>query len=154
MSNADTVKQMYAAFGRGDIPAILEHVDDNVEWDTEIPAADVPWLAPRRGKKEVPGFFESLAPLDFPTFDPHTFFESGDKVMVLLHLEVDNKKTGKHYSFPHEGHLWVFNKAGKVIKYQHITDTAQHWRLANGHERSARGDVHRGRDRPGGGARR
>ncbi|MEX0682231.1 MAG: hypothetical protein WD904_06080 [Dehalococcoidia bacterium] len=30
MSNVDTVKAMYEAFGRGDIPAILEKLDDNV----------------------------------------------------------------------------------------------------------------------------
>jgi ketosteroid isomerase-like protein len=132
MSNADTIKEMYAAFGRGDVATILGKLDDNVEWDVEIPVNGVPWLEPRRGKNEVPAFFEALRPLTFTTFDPHTWFESGDKVMVLLHLEVDNTKTGKHYSFPYEGHLWTFNSAGKVTKYQHITDTAQHWRLANG----------------------
>jgi hypothetical protein len=25
----------------------------------------------------------------------------------------------------HNGHLWQFNAAGKVVKYDHITDTAQ-----------------------------
>ena len=133
MSNADTVKAIYAAFGRGDVPAILEHIADNVEWDVDIPASGVPWLEPRHGKSEVPKFFEALAPLQFATFDPHTWFESGDKVMVLLHLEVDNTQTGKHYSFPYEGHLWFFNSAGKVAKCQHITDTALQWQMANGH---------------------
>lgn len=131
MSNVDTVKKMYEAFGRGDIPAILEHLDDNVEWDTESVQEGVPWLQPIRGKKNVPGFFRALSPLNFPTFDPHTFFESGDKVMVLIHMEVDNKETGKHYSFPYEGHLWVFRN-GNAINLQHITDTALHWRVANG----------------------
>ena len=36
MSNVDTVKEMYEAFGRGDVPAIIEKLDENVEWDTEI----------------------------------------------------------------------------------------------------------------------
>src|ERR1035438_1131236 len=37
MSNIDTVKQMYEAFGRGDVPAIIGHLDPNVEWDLDIP---------------------------------------------------------------------------------------------------------------------
>jgi len=130
MSNVDTVKEMYAAFGRGDIPAILDKLDDNVEWDSEIDGAGVPWLEPRRGKENIPAFFESLASLNFTTFDPHTIIGDGDKVIALVHLEVDTQD--KHYSFPHEGHYWVFNKDGKVVKYQHVTDTALHWRMANG----------------------
>jgi len=132
MSHVDTVKGIYAAFGRGDIAAIIDTLDDNVEWDVEVPVSGVPWLQPRRGKAGVPAFFESLAPLSFPTFDPHTFFENGDKVMALIHLEVDHKPSGKHYSVPYEGHLWFFNKSGKVVKYQHITDTALHQRCARG----------------------
>lgn len=37
MGNIDTVKQMYEAFGRGDIPAIIDKLDPNVEWDVEVP---------------------------------------------------------------------------------------------------------------------
>ena len=33
MNNINTVKQMYDAFGRGDIPAIIDKLDPNVEWD-------------------------------------------------------------------------------------------------------------------------
>ena len=132
MSHVDTVKQIYAAFGRGDVAAIIEQLDDDVEWDVEVPTPGVPWLQPRRGKSNVPPFFESLAPLTFRTFNPHTFFEDGNRVMALIHLEIDHKTTGRHYSVPYEGHLWVFNAAGKVVKYQHITDTALHQRAAKG----------------------
>ena len=132
MSNVDTVKEIYAAFGRGDVGAIIDKLADNVEWDVEVPAPDVPWLQPRFGKTSVPAFFESLAPLSFSTFDPHTFFEDGNRVMVLVRLEVDHKPSGKHYSFPYEGHFWVFDPTGKVIKYQHVTDTALHQQMATG----------------------
>jgi ketosteroid isomerase-like protein len=77
MSQVDTVQRIYAAFGRGDIPAIIDELDDNVEWDVEVPTPGVPWLQPRRGKTGVLAFFQSLAPLAFPTFDPHTFLKTG-----------------------------------------------------------------------------
>lgn len=33
MDNKQIVQTIYAAFGRGDIPAILEQLDDNVDWE-------------------------------------------------------------------------------------------------------------------------
>jgi len=130
MSNADTVKAIYEAFGRGDVPAILEHLDENVAWDTETETPGVPWLAARRGRANIAGFFESLAPLEFTRFEPHTFFEDGDRVFAIIAIETNN--AGKHYVIPNEGHLWRFNGSGKVVKYDHLTDTATHQRMAKG----------------------
>ena len=130
MSNVDTVKEIYAAFGRGDVPAILDHLDQNVEWETTTEVPGVPWLAPRHGKANVPGFFESLAPLQITRFEPRTFFADGDKVFVIIHFEADHN--GKHYTIPNNGHLWEFGADGKVVRYDHITDTATHQRLAGG----------------------
>ena len=130
MSNIDTVKEIYAAFGRGDVPAILEKLDEDVEWDTETDVPGVPWLSPRRGRANVPAFFESLDPLEITRFEPHTFFESGDKVFALIALEANTK--GKRYSIPNEGHLWQFNAGGKVARYHHIADTLAHQRMARG----------------------
>lgn len=78
----------------------------------------------------MPGFFEALSVLQFTKFEPHTFAADGNKVIAVIDIEADNK--GKHYVIPNEGHLWVFNDAGKVTRYQHMTDTALHWRMANG----------------------
>ena len=39
---------------------------------------------------------------------------------------------GRNYSFPLSGNLWQFNAAGKVVKYDHVTDTAQMIRMARG----------------------
>ena len=85
--------------------------------------SDVLWLLPRRGKTNVVGFFESLAPLKILRFEPHTLFDDGDKAFVLIAF--DASVQGKNYSLPNNGHLWQFNAAGKVVKYDHITDTGQ-----------------------------
>jgi len=130
VSKLDTVKDIYAAFGRGDVPAILDKLDENVEWETAIPVPGVPWLQTRRGRVNISAFFESLAPLSFQRFEPHTFFESGDKVFVLIGMEITSH--GKNYNFPNGGHLWQFNSAGKVEKFDHVTDTAQMIRMAKG----------------------
>jgi ketosteroid isomerase-like protein len=130
MSNIDTVKAIYEAFGRGDIPAILEKLDDNVEWDTDYDSPAAPWLTPRSGRENIAGFFESLSPLQFTKFDAHTIAEAGNKVIAVIDIELDHM--GQHYTIPNEGHYWVFNDAGRVVKMQHLTDTALHWRVANG----------------------
>jgi ketosteroid isomerase-like protein len=132
MNNIDTVKQIYAAFGRGDIAAIVEKLDPDIEWDVEIPTPGVPWLQPRHGAASVPAFFESLAPLAFQRFEAHTLFKDGNKVFALIAMDVTHLESGKQYRFPYEGHLWLFNDAGKVVKYQHVTDTALHQRVAKG----------------------
>ena len=130
MSNVETVQQIYEAFGSGDVPAIIDKLDANVEWDTEVPVDGVPWLQPRRGAADVPGFFEALAPLNITRFEPHTWFADGDKVFVLIALDGTNAN-GKPFNVPYEGHFWAFDSAGKVTKFQHVVDTAQAWRMAN-----------------------
>jgi hypothetical protein len=72
VNNTATVKAIYEAFGRGDVATILDKLDDAVEWETTVPVSDVPWLQSRRGKANVVGFFESMAPLKISRFEPHT----------------------------------------------------------------------------------
>jgi ketosteroid isomerase-like protein len=70
MDKVETIKQIYEAFGKGDIPTIIDKLDEDVAWDTQSNVPGVPWLGPRRGKANIPGFFESLAPLQFTHFEP------------------------------------------------------------------------------------
>jgi ketosteroid isomerase-like protein len=132
VNHIDTVKQMYEAFGRSDIPAIIDNLDTHVEWDVDVPTPDVPWLQPRRGAASIPAFFESLAPLSFQRFEPHTYFVDDNKVFVLIAIDATYVASGKQYNFSNEGHLWLFNIDGKVTKFQHVTDTALHRRMALG----------------------
>ena len=48
MSNIPTVQDIYAAFGRGDVPAILAQLAEDVDWEYGMADAGVPWLQPRR----------------------------------------------------------------------------------------------------------
>jgi len=130
VNNVRTVQAIYEAFGRGDVAVILDKLDDAVEWETSVPVPEVPWLQARRGKTNIVGFFESMAPLQITRFEPHTIFDGGDKVFVLIHFEA--LAWGKSDSFSNNGHLWQFNAAGKVVKYDHVTVTAQMIRMAKG----------------------
>lgn len=67
--------------------------------------------------------FESLAPLKITRFEPHTIFDGGDKVFVLI--TSDATAQGKSYSFPNNGHLWQFKcgREGRQPVYVRSTPT-------------------------------
>ncbi|MCZ7586558.1 MAG: nuclear transport factor 2 family protein [Deltaproteobacteria bacterium] len=124
MSNLPTIQSVYEAFGRGDVPAILETLDDDVSWEHDTVDHGIPWFKPGRGKDHVGSFFQSLAALDITNFEVRNLFESGDQVMALVWFEGTVKDTGKGVKMQ-EAHLWSFNDTGKVATFAHIADTHQ-----------------------------
>ena len=53
MDNIRTVADIYAAFGRGDIPAILDRLAPDVVFDPDADGTAAPWLARREGREGV-----------------------------------------------------------------------------------------------------
>jgi ketosteroid isomerase-like protein len=123
-SHIDTVQTIYAAFGRGDVPAILAHLADDVAWEHDWGMEPLKWYAPRKGAAEVPGFFASLADFDFHRFAPVNFLAGGDQVVALIRVELGIKANGKRFR-DLEGHLWTFGPDGKVTGFRHFADTRQ-----------------------------
>lgn len=132
--NLETVKEIYAAFGRGDIASILNALDEDVAWeswaDNAGAAAGVPWLLPRQGRAGAAEFFGLLGSLvlvkDFRILG---LMDGGDRVAAEFEIECDLPSTGSHYR-DEEVHLWTFNDAGKVVRFRHYADTAKHIRAA------------------------
>jgi len=123
--NANTVREIYEAFGRGDVPTILAKLDEKVEWEYGFAPNEVPWLQPRRGSNEAAKFFESLTAVEFHSFIPKAILESEGVVLALVDLSFTVKKTGKKFAEEDEVHVWRFNEAGKVVRFRHCTDTNQ-----------------------------
>ena len=123
MSNLATVQGIYAAFGRGDVPAILAALADDVEWEYGVTSTDVPWLQPRRGRDAVVGFFQALGAVEMHRFVPSAIAESGPFVLALCQFEATVKATGKRISEVDEVHVWTFDAAGKVARFRHRIDT-------------------------------
>jgi ketosteroid isomerase-like protein len=128
MSNVKVVQDIYAAFGRGDLPAILDKLADNVDWEYGYRVAPnpIPWLQPQRGKDGVAGFFKSLQDnLEIHGFGVNALAEGPNLVVSLFHIEATIKKTGKRIVEQDEAHIWHFNDAGKVVRFRHCADTYQ-----------------------------
>jgi ketosteroid isomerase-like protein len=129
MGNLETVQEIYQAFGTGNVPAILNHLSETVEWDVvyERSLTDVPWTQPIRGKNNVVQFFQNLMEnAELKHFDVTKFLDGGDVVVALCDVELAVKKNGKKIQETDEAHVWRFDSAGKVASFKHSADTHQH----------------------------
>ncbi|HEV8239585.1 MAG TPA: nuclear transport factor 2 family protein [Thermoanaerobaculia bacterium] len=124
MSNSQTIRDLYDAFQRGDLPAILAVVTDDVDWNNQrVASRECPWNGDFSGKAKLPGFFQAVGDnLDIRVFDPHTFIENGERVAVLLRIESVLRRNGKPLSND-AVHVWDLSD-GKVSRYRHYNDTA------------------------------
>src|SRR5262245_17533399 len=128
MGNLATVQAIYQAFGTGDVPAILDQMADNVEWehweDNHAQNAGVPTLRARNGKAGVGEFFAVAATMAITDFQVLNVMEGGDQVAATIVIETD-LPDGGHYR-DEEIHLWSFDENGKVTSLRHYVDTAKH----------------------------
>jgi ketosteroid isomerase-like protein len=122
--NVETVKDLYARFGRGDVPGILERLAPDVEWEHDWGAEPLPLYVPRRGRAAVAGFFEALAAFEFLRFEPAAFLEGADMVAVPIHLALRHKASGRELR-DLEMHLWTFGAEGLPRRFRHFADTRQ-----------------------------
>jgi len=130
MSNLAAVQGIYEAFGRGDVPAILAVLAEDVEWeswdDNSAVRAGVPTMVPRHGKDEVAGFFETAGQMKITDLQIVNMMEGPNQVAVEFVLEADLPTWGGGHYRDEEIHLWTFNAEGKVTRLRHYIDTAKH----------------------------
>jgi uncharacterized protein len=81
--NAATVSDIYAAFGRGDLPGILDRISEDVVWDewedNFAQRAGVPHIVQRRGRDGVAAFIAVLADYTIQRFDVLDIIGNGRK---------------------------------------------------------------------------
>jgi ketosteroid isomerase-like protein len=128
-TNADTVAEIYAAFGRGDIPAILATLADDVAWEdwrspSSAQRAGVSHLLARRGPGEVTEFFRVIGEWTFDDFQVHDVIGSERQVAVEVAARLSLPNGARLDD--EEIHLWTFDDAGKVVRFRHYCDTARH----------------------------
>lgn len=123
--NLETVQGIYAAFGKGDVPAILDQLADDVTWDQGHDGEANPFLAPRAGKAGVGEFFAALQGLEFRKFAVLNMLEGPNQIAVLVDLDLVVKATGKPF-VEQEIHLWTFGADGKVASFRHFVDTLEY----------------------------
>jgi ketosteroid isomerase-like protein len=122
--NVGTVGAIYEAFGRGDIPAILDKLSDDVQWEHGIRETAIPYYVPGTGKDHVVAFFQNLAAnLDLSHFEPLAICDGGDIVTVPIRY-AGRIIGGGEIAMDMECHVWRFDADGKVASFNHILDLA------------------------------
>lgn len=131
MNRIDIVQQIYADFGRGDVPAILQRLAEDVEWEYATGPNPIPWLQPLKGRDQVPKFFEALfSSVEITRFEVGKIFGDADTVVDLVTLEYTARATGRKVQEVDEVHIWHFNAAGQVQRFRHRADTLlQAWSI-------------------------
>lgn len=133
------MQSIYAAFGRGDIPAILDCLADDVAWEHWEShwgqRGGVPWLTRRTGKAGAKAFFEVIAGLQFREFAVKGLM-AGDR-QVAAEIVVEIAEPGGGVLRDEEMHLWNFNEEGKVSRFRHYADTAKHIAASRGEDTRA-----------------
>jgi uncharacterized protein len=129
-TNGETVRNIYEAFGRGDVPAVLGAFDPAIEWreaEGFLYADGNPYVGPgavasgvfQRIVTDVAGFTLALERVT----------EGGDTVVAEGRYRGTMNATGKAVDAQF-AHVWQLS-GGKVVRFQQYTDTHQ-WAMAAG----------------------
>jgi ketosteroid isomerase-like protein len=119
--NVNTVQQVYAAFAKRDINAILSMLSPDIEWG-EPPNPFNPAGGTRHGHE---GFLEWLnigrQSEEILVLEPRKFLTDRDSVAVVGFTRCLAKPTGKSYEtdFVHV----VTIREGKIVRFQEFFDT-------------------------------
>ena len=123
--NIQVVQQMYAAFNRHDIPAVLEILSDDVDWHSPVTRTqhdEISWSKPRQDRDQVATFFKELAEKVQPDkLEPLEFTAQDDRVVVEGKNRGTVRSTGKAYE-----HDWVMVftvRQGKIARMWHYYDS-------------------------------
>jgi ketosteroid isomerase-like protein len=120
--NIKVVQDAYAAFGRNDVPGLLNHMTEDIDWHMFGPQ-ELPTGGPRKGKPEVSRFFKEVGETwNFEKFEPRQFIAQGDMVVALGFYSGTAKSNGRTFGSEFAHVFTVRN--GKVVKFREYTDTA------------------------------
>jgi ketosteroid isomerase-like protein len=122
MNALSVVQAGYNNFAAGDVEALLDKMDDAVQW--ALPRiAGVRVSGTRSGRNAVRGFFRELdEDQQSVIFEPREFITEGDRVVTLGHYVWKVRATGKQYEgdFAH-----VFTvRDGRITRFTEFGDTA------------------------------
>lgn len=121
------VKQAYDAFGRGDVPAILKLVADEVDWELVGPTS-LPYAGRRKNHKEVAEFFAAVASSDdIHAFEPREFIEATEHVTVLGWEDTTARDTNKKFETEWVHVFTVKNR--KITRWRGFINTAARYGL-------------------------
>ena len=117
--NVQTVKDFFAAIGRGDRDGLLALVAADIEWI--IPGEDWPLAGTHRGHAGLADVLQKASKTMETSTEPREFIAQGDRVLVVGFARGKIKATNKMFKDD-----WVFDitvQNGKLTKIREYIDT-------------------------------
>ena len=117
--NVQTVKDFFAAIGRGDRGALLALVAEDIEWI--IPGKDWPLAGTHRGHAGLADLLQTASKSIETSTEPREFVAQGDRVLVVGFAKGKIKATNKTF----EDHF-VFAitvRGGRLTNIREYIDT-------------------------------
>ena len=115
------VQAAYACFGRGDIPALLQLLTEDVDWQF-CGDSGAPYTTRVRGRGQVAEWFGIVAAMDdIQVFEPRSFLAGPDHVTVLGYENSRARQTGKPFACEWV-HVWWL-RDGRVQRFWGMLDS-------------------------------
>jgi hypothetical protein len=120
MSNIDTARAAYDAFGRGDLGALQENFAEDAVWYT---SDELPLGGETRGRDAIMANFAQI-PNYWTSFsvEPNEFIDGGDAVVVLGTQRAANDNGSFESPFVH---VLKYDGDGKLVRGEFYTDSAK-----------------------------
>ena len=124
-NNVEIIQNLYAAFAKGDVPAVLQRFDSKIVWNEaeNFPYADGnPYIGPQA---VLEGVFARLgAEWEYWNLTEQTYYEANSgEIIVTGRYKAKNKITSKEINVQFV-HMWTLHD-GLVTKFQQYADTYQ-----------------------------
>jgi len=126
-ANLAVVGGVYEAFGRGDIPFILDQIAEDCAWESWLDnhgqQAGIPAMTPRHGRAGVAEFFQHVGTMQIDDFQVLDMLASDHQVVVEVQISIAMPGGGSVTD--EELHLYSLNDEGKIKRMRHYVDTAK-----------------------------
>jgi len=117
--NVQTVKDFFAAMGRGDKQGLLALSAEDIEWI--IPGKDWPLAGTHRGHAGLEDLLQKASEMEISSPTPPEYVAQGDRVLVVGFAKGKAKATNKTFEDD-----WVFAitvRNGKLTNIREYIDT-------------------------------
>lgn len=124
--NIKTVKDLFSALSQGDIPTVLNYLDNAIDWQspaTKTTLKEISWSKERRGCDQVKAFFSELRDkIRMDDMSYSSIVATDDRVVIEGTTRGSVISTGCFYRSD-----WVMAftlRNGKIIRFRHYYDSA------------------------------
>jgi ketosteroid isomerase-like protein len=116
------VRELYDAYGRGDVDRFARLIADDIEWIIHGPMQVFPFVGPRHGKQEVLATLASIArDYALERYAPDIIIVENDRAAVSSNVAFVQRTSGRTLSFRNANFLRF--RDGRLVEFREFMDT-------------------------------